>query len=118
MNLVERATALWRKTRSVLAGEAEAPSDDPDSSTWPTVEAQIYSSEARVRGRREVGVEMWYEYHAEGEHWSGSHWIPFPDMRSAEAYADAHPPGLKSQVLFLSGQCWPFRYAGIDQRDL
>lgn len=101
MKLLDRASAIWRRTREALAGGASGAS--ADSSAWPETEASIYSSEAKSRGREQFGVEVWYEFHAEGDHWSGSDWIQCDDYASAESVAGAHPAGNKIRILYCPG---------------
>ncbi len=75
-----QASDLWRKTWSMLARRREAMFGNPDSSSWQIMEAKVYSIQAGCVDRI-FRAELWYEYHAEGEHWSGCgvrpslHWL-------------------------------------------
>src|SRR5262245_62402020 len=94
MKILERASALWNAARKRFAS--------PDSSTWRLADAVVYSSRAGYR-EEVIGVEIWYDYHAEGEHWSGSCRIDFADDESAQAYAAARPPGSTIRIRYCPG---------------
>ena len=89
---MERATNLWRKMKEKLAG-------GPDSSAWLNTEAVVFSSQAGCEGRY-WNANLWYDYHLEKEHWSGSCTISFADEESAQAYAAARPPGSKVEIRY------------------
>jgi hypothetical protein len=99
MKLWEQATTLWR---AKLARQQERRVNDPDSSDWKTIDAVVYSCDVAFR-EREVGVQVWYEYHAEEDHWSGACWIQLADRKSCEDYAAAHPSGSKVRIMYCPG---------------
>src|SRR5262245_21766552 len=100
MKLLDRVSTLWRRTQDALADGASDASED--TSSWPEVEARIYSIQARAHGRQ-PGVELWYEFHVDGDHWSGSGWVRCDDDTSAEALADAHPVDSKICIIYCPG---------------
>ncbi len=102
MTLLERVSRLWRTLRNKLGPGSEVFSGEPDSSAWPMTQASVYSVNPLYRARNR-GLELWYEYHAEGNHWSGSLWMPFADEDAVEAYAAAHPPGSPILIRYCPG---------------
>ena len=95
-----RRLARWGQ--GLLALLRQDPPVAPDSSDWQTTEADVYSTNVGYLYGT-LGAEIWYSYHAEGDAWSGTCWIPFADEPSARYYAASRPPGSKVRIRYCPG---------------
>ncbi|HEY2116839.1 MAG TPA: hypothetical protein VGJ51_17210 [Candidatus Angelobacter sp.] len=100
----------------LLAFLRQTPPEAPDSSDWQTTEADVYSAKAGYLYGT-MGTEIWYSYHAEGDAWSGTCWIPFADEPSARYYAGSRPPGSKVRIRYCPGDAHKSAMLEKDQPD-
>jgi hypothetical protein len=102
--------------QSLLESLRPDPPVAPDSSDWQTTEADVYSANVGYLYGT-LGVEIWYSYHAEGDAWSGTCWIPFADEPSARYYAGSRRPGSKARIRYCPGDARKSVMLEKDQAD-
>jgi len=109
LTMMDRATNLWRQVKEKLGG-------GPDSSAWLNTEAVVFSCPVGCEGRH-WNAYVWYDYHLEKDHWSGSCAISFADEAPAQAYAAARPPGSNVQIRYCPNHPGRSVMFESDQRD-